>query len=128
MGIIRKTASVEKLLAEFEDGSSAISAIELIKRLRDKMNKTTVYRVLDKLEDDAVLHSFLDKDGITWYAKCTACQHDNHRDAHPHFQCLQCGQVDCVSVDVRIPSIPKRKVVAAQVLLQGTCEKCLVEN
>ena len=58
MGIIRKTKSTAVLLAEFEKSSDAISATDLIRRLHSKMNKTTVYRLLDKLEDDDVVHSF----------------------------------------------------------------------
>ena len=59
MGVIRKTKSVEILLNEFSTGSVAISAKALIEQLGDTFNKTTIYRVLDKLEDDGVLHSFL---------------------------------------------------------------------
>ena len=70
MGIIRKTKSVKLLIDEFEKHSSAISVITLIERLGSQMNKTTVYRVLDKLEDDGFLHSFLGKNGNKWYAKC----------------------------------------------------------
>ena len=70
MGIIRKTKSVELLLDEFKNNPKAICAIDLIDSLNSKLNKTTIYRVLDKLEDDGVLHSFLGKNGIKWYAKC----------------------------------------------------------
>ena len=125
MGIIRKTPSIEVLLTEFTRNGTAISAIELVKRLDDKLNKTTVYRVLDKLEDDGILHSFLDKKGIKWYAKCNSCTHDKHFDSHPHFQCLNCGKVDCVTVDVSIPKIPNREIVISQILIQGTCENCI---
>ncbi len=125
MGVIRKTKSIEVLLNEFHKDQSAISAIDLIKRFNEKLNKTTVYRVLDKLEDDGVLHSFLDKNGIKWYAKCNNCSTHKHFDAHPHFQCLTCGKVDCVSVKVNIPSIPNRHILVSQVLIQGTCENCL---
>lgn len=125
MGIIRKTQSIEILLTEFKNSGNAISAIELIKRLDSQLNKTTIYRVLDKLEDDGVLHSFLDKSGIKWYAKCNSCTHSEHYDSHPHFQCLTCGKVDCVSVDVYIPNIPNREVLISQVLIQGKCESCL---
>lgn len=125
MGIIRKTQSIEILLAEFQKSGEAVSAIELIKRLNSKLNRTTVYRVLDKLEDDGVLHSFLDKNGIKWYAKCKNCTHSSHFDAHPHFQCLSCGKVDCVTIDINIPKIPKREVVVSQILIQGKCESCL---
>lgn len=126
MGIIRKTQSVEVLLSEFKNSGEAISAIALIKRLDKKLNKTTVYRVLEKLEDDGVVHSFLDKSGNKWYAQCDGCTHSNHFDAHPHFQCLSCGKVDCVAVDVEIPHIPNRKVLISQILIQGKCEDCLV--
>ena len=58
MGIVRKTLSVELLLNEFKHEANAISVINLIKRLDSKINKTTIYRVLEKLEDDGTLHSF----------------------------------------------------------------------
>lgn len=125
MGIIRKTKSIEVLLNEFQKQSEAISAIELIERVSPKLNKTTVYRVLDKLEDDGILHSFLGSNGIKWYAKCNGCSEYGHLDIHPHFQCLECGKVDCLTVDVPIPKIPNRKVTTSQVLIQGTCETCL---
>jgi Fur family ferric uptake transcriptional regulator len=48
-----------------------------------------------------------------------------HHDVHPHFQCSDCGKVDCLSTDVLIPTIPNRTVDVSQILLQGTCEECL---
>ncbi len=124
MGIIRKTQSLEKLLNEFRNESGAISVIELIKRLDSQMNKTTIYRVLDKLEDDGVLHSFLDTNGNKWYAKCNGCSKSNHLDIHPHFQCIECGKIDCVSLDLDLPNIPGREVLSSHILIQGRCEVC----
>jgi len=127
MGVIRKTKSVETLLNEFEKNSQAISVIELVKRLSSKVNKTTVYRVLDRLEDDGVLHSFLGTSGIKWYAKCkNGCTKSKHTDIHPHFQCLSCGKIDCLDVNVSMPELPQRRVITSQILIQGTCEACLV--
>ena len=126
MGVIRKTKSIEVLLNEFQKDSNAISAIELVEHLSTKLNKTTVYRVLDKLEDDGVLHSFLGKNGIKWYAKCKGCSTSGHLDTHPHFQCLSCGKVDCLTVDIDIPKIQNREVIISQVLIQGKCENCLL--
>ena len=126
MGVIRKTKAVEVLLNEFSTGSVAISAKALIEQLGDTFNKTTIYRVLDKLEDDGVLHSFLGKDGLKWYAKCNGCNSKEHKDVHPHFQCLQCGKVDCLPVHVSLPEIPNRKIEISQLLIQGKCEACFV--
>lgn len=125
MGIIRKTQSVKMLLDEFKNKSTAISAIALIKGLNSKLNKTTIYRVLDKLEDDKVLHSFLGADGIKWYAKCDECCKFGHKDIHPHFQCLECGKVDCLKMELNIPQIPNRKIISSQLLIQGICDDCL---
>lgn len=125
MGIIRKTKTVDILLNEFNTSFAAISAKKLIERLDSKFNKTTIYRVLDKLEEDGVLHSFLGKNGLKWYAKCNNCSHGKHTDTHPHFQCLNCGKVDCLAIQIKIPNVPNREVNISQILLQGTCEACL---
>ena len=124
MGVLRKTKSVKLLLDEFEKNSSAISVITLIDRLGSQMNKTTIYRVLDKLEDYGFLHSYMCKNGHKWYAKCNGCSATVHNDIHPHFQCVSCGKVDCLTIDIHIPEIPNYKVEVSQVLLQGKCEAC----
>jgi len=124
MGIIRNTPSVAMLLDEFEKNNFAISVVELVKRLESSLNKTTVYRVLDRLEDDGIVHSFLDKNGLKWYAKCDGCSSSGHLDTHPHFQCIECGKVDCLTIKVSIPVIPNREVKVSQVLIQGKCETC----
>ncbi|WP_339704730.1 transcriptional repressor [uncultured Kriegella sp.] len=126
MGVIRKTKAVEVLLNEFNNSPVAISAKKLIDRLGTTFNKTTIYRVLDKLEDDGVLHSFLGKEGHKWYAKCNGCTAAEHEDLHPHFQCLSCGKVDCLTVRVSLPEIPNRKIEVSQLLIQGKCEECVV--
>lgn len=125
MGIIRKTKTTTMLLNEFEKSSGAIAAVELIKRLDSKMNKTTIYRILERLEDDGILHSFLGINGIKWYAKCNACTKNQHLDLHPHFQCLTCGKVDCLEIDISIPKIPNREIITSQILIQGNCESCM---
>jgi len=124
MGIVRKTKSLELVLNEFQSLTAAISVIDLIKKLNSKLNKTTIYRILEKLEDDGIVHSFLGKNGIKWYAKCRNCSKSNHSDVHPHFECIDCGKIDCLTVEVKIPSIPNREVRSSQILFQGICESC----
>ncbi len=125
MGIIRKTKSVETLIQLFNQGEEAYSGVYLVDRLRKKMNKTTVYRILERLEDEGMIHSFTDNDGLTWYAKCNGCSSSHHADLHPHFKCRNCGKTVCLNLDIAIPSIPNRKVDSAEFLLIGVCEKCL---
>jgi len=125
MGIKRKTQAVSLILDEFSKESNAISAIELIKRLNKKINKTTVYRLLDKLQDDGLLHCFLDFNGVKWFAKCKCCSKTKHQDLHPHFQCTDCGSVDCLEINITIPEIPNRKIINSHLLVLGKCDLCI---
>jgi Fur family ferric uptake transcriptional regulator len=124
MGIVRKTKSVMTVLNVFEQTDYAVSAVNLVEHLQQKMNKTTVYRILEKLEDQGTLHSFLGKDGLKWYAKCDGCSSSQHIDSHPHFQCQGCGKTECISSNVSVPIIPNHKVNFAELLLTGLCEVC----
>ena len=76
MGIIRQTQSLKRILNEFEKEPKALSTVDLIERLRKDHNKTTIYRVLDRLEDDGVLHSFQGTDGVSSMPNAMAAQ--NH--------------------------------------------------
>ena len=124
MGIIRKTLSIDLILNEINSSSGALSVVELVKRLHEKINKTTIYRVLEKLEDDGLVHSFLDSGGLKWYAKCSGCNKVVHHDVHPHFQCTTCGTVQCLETQIHIPEIPNFSVSHSQILLQGVCKLC----
>jgi len=125
MTIVRKTKSVGILMDVFNNSQKALSVVELVDRFRGKMNKTTIYRILDKLEKEMFIHSFLGVQGLKWYAKCQGCASHHHNDAHPHFQCQSCGKLDCLETIVSIPTITGRKVKSAQVLLIGDCEQCM---
>lgn len=125
MKIVRKTKSVDTLMDVFKNNGNALSVVELVDRFKKEMNKTTVYRILDRLEKDGVVHSFLGINGLKWYAKCDSCSHRNHFDAHPHFQCKECGKLDCLTTNVTIPPMPNRKIDFVQVLLVGQCEECV---
>lgn len=127
MGITRKTKSVKTLLKEFEDTQNAISVVDLVERLHLTMNKTTVYRILERLEDDGMLHSFKGKEGLKWYAKCTAEDSEQNIHSHPHFQCRDCSKTTCLStdeVDISISSVSNYKIDKMELLLIGHCGSC----
>ena len=124
MGIIRKTKSLTTILQVFEEKYDAIAVVHLIELVRSLMNKTTVYRVLNRLEQDGIIHSFNGKDGLKWYAKCKGCTADHHTDKHPHFQCSECDKVECLSVEIKIPSIKNHRIDSTDILIMGQCEVC----
>jgi len=126
MAIRRQTASVKLLWQQFEDNHDALSVVDLVKLMENSMNKTTVYRILDRLEQEGRLHCFTGRDGLKWYAKCHDCSSEHHMDVHPHFQCNECGKVECLTVDVKIPAVQNHQIEKAQILLLGQCETCIL--
>ena len=120
MGIIRKTKHFQKVLAEFSKSPGAISANSLVSRFESIMNKSTIYRILYKLEDDKIIHSFVGLNGLKWYAKCSHCSFKNH----PHFQCEECNEVRCISNFTNQPELIGSQFHVKNILLSGLCSQC----
>ena len=125
MGVLRKTKHLEQVLQAFRQSSDALSAGMLLDAVANEINKSTVYRMLQKLEDDGVIHSFLTMDQIRFYALCKGCSSGRHVDTHAHFQCTSCKRVSCVSEEIVLPTPGRARITSAQVLLTGQCESCL---
>ena len=125
MKISRKTKTVKLLLDLFDQNYHAISVVELISIFSGKMNKTTVYRILNRLEDSGVLHSFVDKDGLKRYAKGDQRETSSELSkVHPHFLCEDCGISSCLPIKVSIPPIPNFKINSSEHLYIGQCKDC----
>ena len=125
MAISRKTKSVKMILDLFGETNNAISVVDLVSTFRNKMNKTTVYRILNRLEESGILHSFSDKDGLKRYAKSNQkIDPDNKNDLHSHFLCDDCGVSTCLPLEIPIPTIPDHKINTSQHLLIGQCDNC----
>ena len=125
MGVHRKTRNLELVLDAFRNAQEALSAQLLMERLPADVNRSTIYRLLDRLEDDGVIHSFQTIDQIRFYALCEGCSSDRHVDRHAHFQCTSCKRVSCVSEEIVLPTPGRARITSAQVLLTGQCESCL---
>ena len=90
------------------------------------MNKTTVYRILQRLEKSEILHSFKDQNGLKRYAKNdTISKESKTLNSHAHFLCEDCGISSCVSIDLNIPSAFSYTIKNSEHLLLGQCGECL---
>ena len=125
MKISRKTKTLKFVLDLFNKQDNAYSVVQLVSIFSKKMNKTTVYRILDRLEDSGLLHSFLDKDGLKRYAKESSMTNTSQKNTdHPHFVCDECGISTCLPLEVNIPSIPNFKINNSEHLYTGQCHDC----
>ncbi|MEL6589258.1 MAG: transcriptional repressor [Bacteroidota bacterium] len=125
---IYQTKPLKVLLDTFEQSDGAISLADLIRRLQPHMNRTTVYRILQRLEKRKTLHSFRGKDGSKWYAKCPEHAAEPLPDAHPHFQCKVCGKIECLNLDVSNLLGANYKIDPGELLVIGECEDCLAKE
>ena len=122
MSIIRKTKTVNLILKEFSQNDKAISTTKLIDKYKTHMDKTTVYRILDRLEESNILHSFIDNDGLKRYAKNTENYNLSSDDQlHPHFLCEISS---CLPIKLPIPNLSKYIIKSAEYLLKGHCKDC----
>ena len=126
MKIIRKTKTVKLLLGAFKKEKTALSIIELVEKFSGKMDKTTVYRILDRLEQSNILHSFIDRNGLKRYAKGQKNSVElDTTVSHPHFLCEECGVSTCLPIDIKIQPIKHYLIKSSQHLLTGCCKDCL---
>ena len=125
MGVIRKTKSVRIILDILSSSKNAFSVVDLVKQLHDQMNKTTVYRILERLEKEGTIHTFSGKDGLRWVAKRTDKDTPKKNEYHPHFQCDECGKTECIELDISIPALPNHKIDSANLILIGQCGECI---
>ena len=126
MSVIRKTKPVKLILKQFNKNAEAISVVELVNKFKSKMDKTTVYRILDRLEDSDMLHSFIDNDGLKRYAKGhNNISSSNHSNIHPHFLCEECVTSSCLPIEITIPNIPNYTIKSSEHLLIGQCKDCI---
>tara|TARA_B100000963_G_scaffold299425_1_gene271460 strand:- start:31 stop:411 length:381 start_codon:yes stop_codon:yes gene_type:complete len=125
MSVSRNTKTVQLLLKLFSKKNNALSIVDLVSILSQEMNKTTVYRILHRLENSGVLHSFVDKDGLKRYAK--GDQRTSSSDdqmTHPHFLCEDCGISTCLPLKISAPSIPNYIIKSSEQLYLGQCKDC----
>tara|TARA_X000000368_G_C22928346_1_gene666365 strand:- start:113 stop:496 length:384 start_codon:yes stop_codon:yes gene_type:complete len=125
MNISRKTKTVKLVLDLFESTNNAISVVDLVSVFKGKMNKTTVYRILNRLEESGILHSFTDRNGLKRYAKGNQ-KPGSVKDSniHSHFLCNDCGISSCLPLEIPIPSLPNTRIDSSDHLLTGQCENC----
>ena len=98
MSKYKNTKSVKLIINAFKN-QNALTVIELINRFKNNMNKTTVYRILERLEESKILHSFLDQNGLKRYAKNDKkIDSSSINSKHSHFLCEDCGVSLCLSL------------------------------
>ena len=92
--------------------------------LDKKLDRSTIYRTLDKLTDFKVLNKMVDSNGQHIYSmkRVTACDHH----IHPHLKCKSCNEIECLpSYPVEyLNELTSLGVNEFNIIFNGICSKC----
>jgi Fe2+ or Zn2+ uptake regulation protein len=115
-------------MAILSDSSSALCYEDFDRQLSGKMDKATVYRILQGFCEDGKVHKIADENGKTYYALCHHCRSGNHDDNHLHFRCIRCRTISCIYEPLVIPPLPAGyRMMDANCLVSGHCPNCFNE-
>ena len=89
----RKTIVSTELMNIFERSSQPLSVNQLIEKLKDKgltPNKSTIYRIVEKLKKQDTVTEIKTTNGNSYY------ELNKHTHHHHHFICSSCDTVYCL--------------------------------
>jgi|SRR5690606_19504011 len=122
---IRNTATKTKILSMVTNSEAALSHSEIHQLLDNFCDRVTIYRVLDRLIEEDLIHKIVTIDGVTKYAACHDCSSVEHHHNHIHFSCEQCHTVTCIENVEPVFNMPKKyKVHNVNFTLSGICPEC----
>lgn len=123
---LRSTPSRASILEAFLNHDFALSHGDVEKEVPATFDRVTVYRTLKTFLDKGLIHKVLDDEGGIKYALCNeACSTAHHHHDHVHFKCTQCGQTNCLQIEIPGIKLPKGyQPKELNLLIQGVCDKC----
>ena len=115
------------LLEAISAFKTAMPYSELQKTL-SSMDRVTLYRTIDKLKEQGVIHKAFQENNETFYAICgEKCSSDTHHHDHIHFKCIKCKAVTCENMDKALKiSLPDYEIHKVAINVSGVCGVCLV--
>ena len=124
---IKKTRNTEKqnLVKEILSKAEYTMSVEdIMTAMPIKVNKTTIYRILDRFIEKGEVHFVTVKNGKTYYALCKNCGSSHNIHNHVHFECQSCKEVKCLPQALTIPNLDGFMIQETQFLVIGVCNKC----
>lgn len=121
----RNTQAKTEILHVLKQTGNAMSHGELQEKLNGLCNRVTIYRVLERLENEGKIHKIINVDGVVNYAICKDCRKENHSHNHLHFNCEQCKKVICIENITPEVNLPKNFIVNRyNLVISGICPVC----
>jgi Fur family ferric uptake transcriptional regulator len=122
----RNTIAKSAILKLITNSEVALSHAEIQKMTVDLCDRVTIYRILDRLINEDVIHKIATPEGTIKYASCS---HDHDKKAHSHnhihFSCDKCLSVTCLDSIEPSFKIPNDYIVReVHFTVSGLCPNC----
>jgi Fur family ferric uptake transcriptional regulator len=123
---LKVTIARIKVLDTLPPNGLALSHNEL-EPLMGKIDRITLYRILNDFEAAGLVHKIIDMDGIARFAICRHnCTTTHHNDNHIHFNCTACHKMYCMD------NLPAAAIILPHgfeatgynTIIYGTCKGC----
>ncbi len=102
----------------------ALSHTEIQSATNGLCDRVTIYRVLERLTVDGLIHKVVNVDGVVKYAGCHSCL-EEHNHNHIHFSCQECKSVTCLENIEPTFNLPKNyEVSETNFTISGFCPQC----
>jgi Fe2+ or Zn2+ uptake regulation protein len=128
---LRRTPVRLAVLSAVTSSRAPLGAPDVIRRLADGTDAVTVYRTLNTLAENKLLHRVRGEDGAGRYAASGGGERRHRDHPHAHFVCDACGGVECLdrvpvpAELVRPKDLGRRyDVTYAELVVHGVCPKC----
>jgi Fur family ferric uptake transcriptional regulator len=124
MKTTRNTTAKKVIFDLITHSNVALSHIEIQNLSNGICDRVTIYRVLERLIKDDLIHKIVNLEGTTKYASCNHV-HENHSHNHIHFSCENCKRVTCLDTVVPTFSLPQNYTIKeVNFTLNGLCPNC----
>lgn len=124
---LKKTPIRTEMLELFVNHDFALSASDIMARMKAGHDRVTVYRALSSFQEHGILHKASEDGQGIKYALCGhSCPDETHADHHAHFVCDECHQTYCLeSVEVPLVEVSDDfSVNRVNYTLSGVCKEC----
>jgi Fur family ferric uptake transcriptional regulator len=125
MKSVRNTTAKTEIQELILSTSVALSHTEIQEVTKGLCDRVTIYRILERLLEEGIIHKIVNIDGVVKYAGCHSCSEKHHHHHHIHFSCQKCKSVTCLDNVEPSYKLPKNyKVSEVNFTLSGLCPQC----
>jgi len=122
---LKATKSRLNLLGRMQEYKSAMP-YSAIQEAMKSMDRVTLYRTLESLKEQGIIHKAFQEGNESYYAICgKSCSTHHHHHDHIHFKCINCKAVTCEhainSLEISIPDVEIHKI---SIHVEGICKAC----